>query len=241
MQHLYPSPAALPLNFGLNRDLRSVLVVMPGYAAASDPQRRIGEGRLWLRALGVAWKVLSNRDRRGYIAEYRDFYANPRTQEYMAERVGEVLNKGVSADAKLSFLVRQDSAVSAGLQSRGEVSATLAASRMAERVACAIDERGPFDAVLLVHCDGLGLGLYRLEEVLAARFPDATFVINGRRRIYHLTPKMRGKLALRRFLADTRILESSAGLLVPPYASSLARRGMIRGTVAAFGLCKLRQ
>ena len=63
------------------------------------------------------------------------------------------------------------------------------------------------------------------RATLADAMPGRTFVLNGRRRVYHLDRDMRGRLALRRFLAETRLAELALSYTIRPASYLLGRAG----------------
>lgn len=214
----YSSPSQTPVNLGLATSPRRVLVVLPGYAADSA-SRGIGSGSFVLRPLGVVWRSLTTGGYRSYVQDYRDFYANPRSHEYMIERVAELFSHALP-DARAMLLLVSDVSKAAvpvrfaSLGDRLEFGPTLQTDNIPEGVSRALAAHGPFDAAVLAHHDALGLGLQSVESRLVANLPDATFVINGRRRVYRLTSDMRRRLAWRRFLAETRIAESVMSIAI---------------------------
>ncbi len=188
-----------------------LLVVCPGYAAPVDQAPFTDAG--WLgNVLARGLAVVRSPAMRRHVRFYRDFYANPREPAYM----GEVLNR----------LFNNSDGQRKTLLSVPRVNIDPGMVRWASEIRHVDEEfvRNPrdlsdlpreHDAALLVHADALGLGLGAFERALAAAFPDKVFVLNGRRRLYHLDAPMRRRLARRRVLAETRVVEAVLARLVP--------------------------
>lgn len=197
---VYKNAQATPANLGLDQPVKNVLVIIPGYAAETS---RIGEGSALLSAAGWLWRVLTTRNFKSFVRQYRDYYANPRSSAYMAEALGELIRKAIP-DARVVLLCpAQDDCLSAWAAQR------LPFEPVGADYSNLVKSLGPevaFDAAILAHHDPLGLGLYPLERALLVQFEDV-FVINGRRRAYRLDQPALDAHTLRRFLAQTRVAE----------------------------------
>ena len=213
-EQLYADPALVPEHFGLDRKVKRLLVAMPGYAAESST-RQVGEGHPLYRCLGSLWRLLTTASYRSFVRGYRDFYANPRSGEYMTGQISALADSAFPG-ADLLFLAVNTPSLPDALQSRRDMIELVSVSSASdlhlslERLA----NGATFDAVLLLHHDAIGLGLAGIEETLLGAVPDRVFVLNGRRRVYRLDPVMRRRLASRRFLAETRIVELGLGLMI---------------------------
>ncbi|MGI9498848.1 MAG: hypothetical protein ACR2P3_02325 [Geminicoccaceae bacterium] len=221
---LYADPSLVPRHFGLDRKIERVVVVMPGYAAEGSA-RRLGEGHFLCRCLGFLWRALTMESYRSFVRGYRDFYANPRSSNYMAARLSALMDNAFPEADLLLLAVDvpslpeplspwQDTIEMIPVPSAQDLRATL--ERSAKDVS--------FDVALLLHHDAIGLGLARLEKTLLEAAPGRTFVMNGRRRVYRLDRKMEQRLAWRRFLAETRIAELGLSLVIGIAARFSGRR-----------------
>ncbi len=212
-EELFADPIRVPENLGLERRVKRVLAVMPGYAA-DEGSRRVGEGHLLFRGLGLIWRVLTTESYRGFVRGYRDFYANPRSSAYMAARLSELMASAFP-DASLGIIAIDPPSLPAPLREHPSVELTSVATIEDLDAAIAADaEAKPSDLTLLLHYDALGLGLGAIEKRLLKLVPHATFVMNGRRRVYRLDRTMRKRLAPRRWLAETRLVELGLGHVI---------------------------
>ncbi len=226
----YADPTLVPADLGTGRDVERILVVLPGYAA--DPAgRTVGEGSLAGRAFGGLWRLLTTASYRRFVRGHRDFYANARSADYMAARIADLADSALG-DASILLVAVDLPALPAPLAARAgkiDLVQAPALARLGADLPGLLDRRGPFDAALLAHHDALGLGLGSVEKRLLAHCPERTFVINGRRRVYRLDRAMRRRLALRRFLAETRLVELAAGFAIRPLSYFLDRPNKIAG------------
>ncbi len=213
-EQLYADPTLVPEHFGLDHNVERLLVVMPGYAA-ENPTRRVGEGHLLYRCLGSFWRMLTTASYRSFVQGYRDFYANPRSGDYMASRLA-ALADGALPGADILLLAVDTPSFPDALRSRQDM-IELVSVPSASDLDLALERSangGAFDAALLLHHDAIGLGLAGIEATLLGAVPDRVFVLNGRRRVYRLDRTMRRRLASRRFLAETRIVELGLGIVI---------------------------
>ena len=204
---------------GEGQPWQNVIVVMPGYQAGASSQTA-GEGNIILRLFASIWRGVTSTNYKSYIRIYRDFYANPRSEDYMLERVKEFVS-AVCPDCNIQILIQEGFSGKTYkdnksnnrvqiLEYSGNKKNTLNAiiSKMSGEIG---DSK-----VLFIHPDAIGLGQYENERVLLDKFPGRVFVLNGRRRIYKLTSKMHKKVVFRRFLVETRLPEAVASLLIWP-------------------------
>ncbi|CAO3460078.1 hypothetical protein [Azospirillum argentinense] len=154
----------------------------------------------------------------GHRMMHRNFYANPRHPSYMAAQIDELAAWLAPAHCELVIdstwrdrfhftqlaVARQDPVID-------PVSSGWA--RMADGQ--------PPDAVILCYRDALGLGCAPIERA-AARQVSTVYVLNGRRRLFRLDGAMRRRLALRRYLAERRVIELLLAAAVVPVAMLLA-------------------
>jgi hypothetical protein len=207
-----PAPAgaeAIPSSAGGRARLA---VVMPGYLGTPD-SRDIGRGSLLLGVAGCLWRSVTSERYRGHVRLFRDFYANPRPQAYMLERVGEFIGTRCPA-ADVGLWSATDDASPrpawAGELHRLTAGDTALAAQALEGLAA---HPRP-DAVLLVHPDAIGLGQEPIERAILRNVAAPVLVLNGRRRVYALDRRRRARLRRRRFMADTRLLEAGLGPLL---------------------------
>jgi hypothetical protein len=200
----YKSAQETPANLGLNRPIKNVLAIIPGYAAENS---RVGEGSALLSVLGWLWHVFTTRTFRSFVRQHRDFYANPRTPTYMAEALDELVREALPEAQVVLLSAAPDDFPSSWASRRHPIEAVPASS---SDLVKSLGPEATFDAVILAHHDPLGLGLYPLERTLLAQF-DNVFVVNGRRRVYRLDPAALHAHKLRRFLAQTRFAEVLMG------------------------------
>jgi len=214
---------------------RRVLVVMPGYMA-SPTSGDVGSGSLPLMVAGAVWRGLTRENHRAWVRFYRDFYANPRDPAYMGARLSTLFAEHCPGASVV--LVGPGGAIDAvGEAGWLQAAIPLATNGKdpADCVAALGDAIGqlsavdPFDAVLIVHPDAIGLGQEAVENVLAGRWADRLFALSGRRRLRRLDGRQRRRFRRRRFFAETRIVESwiARGLWV--MASVLAVRDRLAG------------
>jgi hypothetical protein len=211
---------------------------MPGYRGC-PVSSTVGEGSAVLRGLGLGWRLSTTRRHQSFVRGFRDFYVNIRSPAYMTARVGDYLDTlpqrpkvtlvhpatvhpqppagkaaGRPDDADSWACSWADHRIACDFSSPGNVTGAVQQAVRADAATAA-------DGVLLVHSDALGLGLGQIEAILLRGMPGKVTVLTGRRRVYDLTPQMRTRLGRHRFLAETRIAESLAGLVVVPLANGL--------------------
>lgn len=190
---------------------KRLLVLFPGYAAPENSEpftdaRRIGN--TFARLLAKVRRSTM----RDHVRFYRNFYANPRSPAYMAERLQILFDSGEGRRRTLIL----GSQVDIGRDTaRWATEVRYGDDRLAQTPRDVPELAREHDTVLLIHSDALGLGLGSLERSLVAAFPGSTFVLNGRRRLYQLDRRMQRRLGCSRVLAETRVAESALALLVP--------------------------
>lgn len=208
-----------------DREPESALFVMCAYGLA--PSTRQGNRG---PAAGLAARYLFPR-LRAYIATYRDFYANPRSLEYMLARAAEARSEmGLSVVTLLIDDAWDDDGKAYAFSNNVE---SLANSRELVNLArgAAFDRQrwatgGP---LVLFYPDALGLGRQGFERRLrAARGGAPVQVVNGRRRRFTLDGPTRFALAWRRLLATTRVCELLFAIAVVPVAAGLAAVDALR-------------
>ena len=201
---------------------RRVLVVMPGYMASPHSQGA-GAGSALLTLLGRLWRALTRERYRTQVRVYRDYYANPRRAAYMTARVFELLT--ANCPEAVAIVVGTDLGVDRTADTmlsaaRIVVTDTAAGSNpVARTVALAAAVRPlaaaeAFDAGLLVFPDAIGLGQEPVERLLDGLFPGRVHALTGRRRLCRLDARQRRRLCLRRFLAETRLIEVALAALL---------------------------
>ena len=201
--------SGLPDVVEILRKAGRIAVIMTGYAAPRDGEK-FQDASLIGNAMARFLSAMRSRALREHVLFYRDYYANPRSDQYMLQRLYEL-----GSTCSFSALLVPEAAIIPS-----EVLPFFSRVRRIEPLSFwrrenLLDLRAGHDAILLVHSDPLGLGLGTLERQLQRLFGEQLFVLNGRRRLYRLDSRMRRILARRRLLAHTRIIEAILGRLVP--------------------------
>lgn len=175
------------------------------------------------------WRVGRLADRltayslRQFIANNRDFAANPRTLEYQLGLVKDVLALGrVTEITCFIDPAISDQSVQNQFASLGKVEIRDPGS------VSSIDLQG-FDTVIVVYPDALGLGRSGMEAGLLRSTRVPLYFVNGRRRIMPLDSAARRALSWRRLLANTRLMELCLSLLIIPLALFWAAVDGLRG------------
>ena len=197
---------------------KRLLVLFPGYAAPTSSDEFVDGGPLG-NVFAMLLVKLRVRAMREHVRFYRDYYANPRSPAYMAERLRELFD-GSTEGRRVLVLDPTLDIDAASVAWASEVRRN--EDRLARATHALSDLKSTHDAVLLVHSDALGLGLGPLERRLVVAFPSCVFVFNGRRRLYRLDRRMQRGLRRRRTLAETRIVEALLARLMPALGWLLA-------------------
>lgn len=159
---------------------------------------------------------------RGHRIVHRDHYANPRSLQYQVAMLAAAqarLTPDMPADLVIDRALGEEAAAQlAGGFGRVEV-ADLADPR-SWRNGIAADTRG-YRHVVLIYPDALGLGCENAEHRLL-RDRDRLLIINGRRRVFAVTPSFSYQMDLRRWLAEFRAVERLLAIAVRPVARVLA-------------------
>lgn len=159
---------------------------------------------------------------RRFVAAMRDHFANPRDFDYQLALADAVVEKGdfsgfeIIADARLGAVDGRTT--------------TPAGHAIASHVldTSLLQRQGKTDTIVLIYPDALGLTWSGLEQ--SASHQTANVVIaNGRRRLFTWNREIARSLALRRFLANTRLVELVWGVLTVPTAAVLAAYDFARG------------
>jgi len=206
---------------------KRLLVVFPGYAAPHNEEPFVDAAMLG-NAFARMLTRLRDRATRDHVRSYRDFYANPRSATYMAERLRDLFEHGKRDGTALVLDPALDIDAS---ETEWASEIRRGSDKLARMPRELLDLVPAYEAVLLVHSDALGLGLGRLERMLIAASPGGVFVLNGRRRLYRIDPRMQRRLSVRRIFAETRIVEmilarvvAIMGWLLAGYDRLLSRR-----------------
>ena len=160
-------------------------------------------------ARGLGARILPRLRRHNAI--HSDHYANPRHADYQL----------AAAEAALvgAAITACDWRIDQALAS--ELPAVARAHTIIRITAAEVRRGGPWDTIVLVYPDALGLSWAPLEQAARAMC-GSVVVVNGRRRAFMLTPASVRALAWRRLLATTRALELLATLALLPLAAALA-------------------
>jgi hypothetical protein len=160
---------------------------------------------------------------RRFIANNRDFAANPRSFGYQLGLVEEILGLGHVTEATcLVAPPLSEQLVTNRFEKIGKV-------EIRDLAKLSVNDLQGFDVIVVVYPDALGLGQSRMEAGLLeiARVP--VVFVNGRRRIMRLDSSARRALAWRRLLASSRVTELGLSLLILPLAMFWATIDALRG------------
>lgn len=193
------------------------LVIMCSYRGAARASANDAASGL----LGRLKNVVTLQALRRFVAQWRDFYANPRSYDYQRNLV-EAVAERCQAGAEVII----DGAFSSDLTAPAHPAIKSVSRRDLGRTSA--DQLPAALTVILVYPDPLGLSWQRLEDGIRKQ-GRSIVVVNGRRRMFLLNDEARRALRLRRFLANTRIVELVAGLLLIPASGFLALRDRMAG------------
>jgi hypothetical protein len=169
---------------------------------------------------------LESAEQRGHRIVHRDHYANPRPFEYQMAMIGtatELLAAGRDAVVAVDRVLAEE----AGRWSDGGIRLANVLDP-AEWRSGALRRTSDYDHLVLVYADALGLGCEAVEKY-ALRGRSEVLVINGRRRAFRLTPALRRRLDVSRFLAQSRLVERGFAAAAGPVAATLATIDRLRG------------
>jgi len=175
-----------------------------------------------LRLLGRILDQLSLLPLRRFIAENRDFFANPRDLAYQAGLARDLLALGSPSEVVCAVdAAYEDVQAVQEFGALGPVE-----MRGADELARDADR---FATVGLIYPDALGLGWSRLEARLRALRAQNVVFVNGRRRAMTLDAPARRALGWRRFLAKTRLPELLFAGVAVAVAAACAAADALRG------------
>ena len=209
---------------GPPRVMSSVLILICSYrgGVGRPAPRSIASAYPRLRLVGRAldWIVLL--PLRRFIANNRDFFANPRDLAYQIGLARDLLALGTPTEV----VCRVDAAYR-------ELPAVTQMEALGRVEICPAGELGRdahrFDTVGLIYPDALGLGWSRLEARLRTLQARNIVFVNGRRRAMTLDAAAWRALSWRRFLAKTRLPELVFAALAIPVAAGCAAADALRG------------
>jgi hypothetical protein len=207
----------------LPRVAGSVLLIICSYrgGVGRGAPRSIAATYPGLGLVGRVLDLLSLLPLRRFVAENRDFFANPRDMAYQAGLGRDLLALGTPTEVvwRIDAAYKDPPSVSQiGTLGRIELSSADELSRNADR----------FDTVALIYGDALGLGWSRLEARLRALRSRNVIFVNGRRRVMTLDASAWRALGWRRFLANTRLPELFFAALALPVAAGCAAADAVR-------------
>jgi hypothetical protein len=155
---------------------------------------------------------------RRFVATNRDFFANVRSVGYQISLLEESFR--LMGDRPVEIRIDRNLCEASSLERLGRISSvkSLDANSLFE-------DCENFANVLIIYPDALGLGWGRLENLLPNK---NVYILNGRRRIFSLDDSTRCKLFWRRLLANTRLPEMIAGMLIIPLAAACALQDAFR-------------
>lgn len=196
------------------------LVLVCSYRGGTDSKQ---PWRMSRRYVGTLVNLLTLFALRQFIGTYRDHYANARNFAYQADLVRAVLERAKFTACDL--IVDEALAADAqGLAIDGVNTVTIA--RIADAASLPADR---YDTLVLVYPDALGLSWTGMEARALSAAKGDVVVVNGRRRLFTLDKPVRRKLRWRRFLANTRIVQTAIGILAWPFAAVLTAYDAVRG------------
>jgi hypothetical protein len=163
---------------------------------------------------------------RGHRIVHRDHYANPRPVEYLMALVASAASLLCDSPPDLVVDTRFASPPKP-IEEIGRIE-RVNVIQPTEWRRGTLAERDRYANLVLVYNDALGLGC-GVAERIALSGRDSVLVINGRRRAFRLTPALRRRLQISRWLADTRAVERALAKLTPPIARALAWADQARG------------
>lgn len=201
---------------------KRVLILFPAYSAPRDLERFSDAGGFLNLLARILW-MLRSKARSQHVRMYRDYYANPRSPDYMAD-VAHQFASGIRAD---HIILVTDPDLDAVAATASWANETMHHTRHLREATAGEFDGHQADCVVVIHADPLGMGLGRLERTLLEKYPAQSFVLNGRRRFYRLDRSIERSLTWRRFLAETRIVEAVLALALWPAALGLATSDML--------------
>jgi hypothetical protein len=159
---------------------------------------------------------------RRFIAAMRDHFANPRDLNYQLGMVDAIVAGGHFSGVEIIADAR--------LKAMDATPATPAGHGIGYRYldVGVFNALQKFDTVVLIYPDALGLTWSALERGAYSNSSNV-IIANGRRRLFAWDRRTARSLALRRFLANTRLVELIWGILVVPTAAVLAAVDFARG------------
>lgn len=159
---------------------------------------------------------------RGHRIVHRDHYANPRSLPYQMAMLASArarLTPEESADLVIDRALGEEVATQfAGGFNRVEVADLI--DPRTWRHSIAADTRA-YRHVVLIYPDALGLGCEKAERRIL-RDRDRVLIVNGRRRVFEVTPWFSYQMDLRRWLAEDRVIERVLAIAVRPIAGLLS-------------------
>jgi ubiquinone/menaquinone biosynthesis C-methylase UbiE len=155
-------------------------------------------------------RFLSRMYRHFNFCEQAYYKANPRTVEYCLERAAEFASVSYKNAAEVHCIVRSPEVSGKQADCFTSVKALPEEKdfiKEFKRQLSAVDE------VVLLYPDAIGQGYQHIESLLADM--EQVYVVNGRRRVFQLTPKTRRDLKVRRILEKFFVMEALTSLLFP--------------------------
>lgn len=158
---------------------------------------------------------------RRFIAAMRDHFANPRGVSYQLAIADAVIAHSTFDDVKI--------VADSKLMITGGLLVTPAGHAVSESTLHSdFFLHTKFDTTILIYPDALGLTWTAFEKS-AVKHSTTVIIANGRRRLMPLDQRLARSLGLRRFLANTRLVEFIWGIIVIPTAAVLAVLDFARG------------
>jgi len=160
---------------------------------------------------------------RQFIANNRDYAANPRSFGYQLGLTKEILS--LSGFSEATFMIDKefsDASITRQFEQVGPVA-------IRDITCLTPNDFVGFDTIILVYPDALGLGWSGVESKLLTGLHVPLFFANGRRRLMRLDSAARRALAWRRLLATSRFTELCLSMFIIPLAMFWAAKDALRG------------
>lgn len=206
------------------RVVGSVLIVICSYrgGVGQASPRSVASAYPRLRLFGRVLDWIALLPLRRFIADNRDFFANPRDLAYQTGLALDLLALGTPTEV----VCRIDAAY-------GDLPAVAQMEALGSVEICPagelIRDAHCFNTVGLIYPDALGLGWTRLERRLRSLPAQNIVFVNGRRRAMTLDTAAWRALGWRRFVAKTRLPELAFAALAVPIAAGCAASDALRG------------
>lgn len=183
-----------------------VLVVICAYRGdVTQPDEAGLLSRIFRRTPLYRWRI--------HCRQQMNYYANPRDVGYAMETLKRFWESN-------SIRSQPRIVVDDGFSEASQPLSSPLGSVASAMPVHAIEANRDVKTVLLIFSDAVGLGCEAIEAA-ASKAPNV-FVMNGRRRLFRLTPEMRRVLASRRFHSRWRLAELLLAVTFIPLSAIMA-------------------